>query len=100
MSEILGQPFIVTCNALTQKQISHINESSSTSYEKDRNIILEATKIEGKKLSDEVFRNKFGVYSNLEVVDKLFLAGEAQRIINEILELSGYLSDAVVEIKN
>lgn len=101
LSALLGEPFLLTCSTLTREQIRHIGE---TSGEDDRiAAILEGCRLEGKKLSDKAFLDKFGAVSGKEVVEKLFRGGEISGIYQALGDLSGYTADAVKaveEIKN
>lgn len=99
LSVMLGEPFKVTCMTLTEEQVNHVLEISK---ERDfkQNFILEACRIEGRRLNDKELLAKFGVPSAKEVVGKLFRPGEIAAIYNTINKLCGYSEDTVVEVKN
>ncbi|OOB77428.1 MAG: hypothetical protein BEN18_10275 [Epulopiscium sp. Nuni2H_MBin001] len=100
LSALFGQPFILTCLPLSQSQIQYISEVAKDHHTQKLYAVLEATKLDNKKFSDPIFREKFAVNKNLDVIEKLFLAGEIQAIYNEIQVISGFTVDAVREIKN
>lgn len=99
LSKILGEKFIVTCTLLTNEQMMHIAEISKTNIDIKLNAVLEACKIEGKKLNNEELMKKFNVVSAKELISKLFLPGEVYELYNIINDLSGYGKDAVKEVK-
>ena len=99
LSKILGEKFIVTCTLLTNEQMMHIAEISKTNIDIKLNAVLEACKIEGKKLNNEELMKKFNVVSAKELIGKLFLPGEVYELYNIINDLSGYGKDAVKEVK-
>ena len=99
LTKILGEKFIVTCTVLTNEQMMHIAEISKTNIDIKLNAVLEACKIEGKKLNNEELMKKFNVVSVKELIGKLFLPGEVYELYNIINDLSGYGKDAVKEVK-
>lgn len=99
LSKILGEKFIVNCTLLTNEQMMHIGEISKTNFDIKLNAVLEACKIEGKKLNNEELMKKFNVVSAKELISKLFLPGEVYELYNIINDLSGYGKDAVKEVK-
>lgn len=99
LTKILGEKFIVTCTLLTNEQMMHIGEISKTNFDIKLNAVLEACKIEGKKLNNEALMKKFNVVSAKELIGKLFLPGEVYELYNIINDLSGYGKDAVKEVK-
>lgn len=102
LTELLGEPFILTCSTLTREQIRHISETSGDEDDKVA-AILEGCRLEGRKLSDKALLDKFGVVSGKEVVEKLFRSGEISAIYQNLSALSGYAVDAVKaaeELKN
>lgn len=100
LSKVLDQPFIVTCKPLTNEQIAHIGEISKTNVDMKLNVVLEACRIEGKKLNGKELMGKFNVVRPLDLLDKLFLPGEISKLYDVVNEISGYTKDAVKEIKN
>ena len=99
LSAIFGEPFIVTVSAMTGEQFSHVMESTKDSEYKE-GIILEGCRVEGKKFSDKAFLDKFGEQKGINVVKRLFRAGEINNLYGQISYLSGYGNDAVAEVKN
>ena len=99
LSDIVGEPFVVTCAALTEDQMVHVSEISKEGDFR-ANILLESCRIEGRRLSDKELLNKLGVASGKDAIKALFSAGEISIIYSTINRLSGYDEDAVTEVKN
>ncbi len=99
LTELLGAPFILTCSTLTREQIKHVSEVSGEDDDKVA-AILEGCRLEGRKLSDKVLLDKFGVVSGKEVVEKLFRSGEISAIYQNLSALSGYTVDAVKTVED
>lgn len=106
LSEILKEPFTVTCQALTPDEFSNLQNSVSVSQDGnidvDKNIQVQ-TVIAG--VSDPQFTNQkviehFKAVNSTEAVNNLLLPGEIQGIYTEITKLSGFGKDAVKEVKN
>ena len=100
LSKLIGEPFIVTLTPLTSEQFSYIGEMSKNDTDIRCNAVLEACKIEKKKISCQELLDKFGVVTGREVLEKLFLVGEIGEIYNKISDMSGYGRKTVEEIKN
>lgn len=100
LSKALGENFLIECRPLTNSQIEHIGEISKSNSEMKLNAILEACRIEGKKLNHKQLMEKFGVVTPMDLLNKLLLPGEIFELYNAVNELSGYSKDAVKEIKN
>lgn len=98
LSDIVGEPFVVTCAALTEDQMVHVSEISKEGDFR-ANILLESCRIEGRRLSDKELLNKLGVASGKDAIKKLFSAGEISIIYSTINRLSGYDDGAVTEVK-
>ncbi len=80
-------------------------ETDTTAYRSE--LIIMATVPEDKKIwSDKRIMDAFGLVSQLEVVDKVLRAGEKDRVVDKIGEISGYSEDedgedeAVETLKN
>ena len=99
LSTHFGEPFIVTCATMSIDQFQHVVETSKEEDYK-AGIVLEGCRIDGKKFSDAVWLNALGVQKGIDVVKKLFRAGEIQKLHNTVSLLSGYGDDAVAEVKN
>lgn len=99
LSDIVGEPFVVTCAALTEDQMVHVSEISKEGDFR-ANILLESCRIEGRRLSDKELLNKLGVASGKDAIKALFSAGEISIIYSTINRLSGYDDGAVTEVKN
>lgn len=100
LTKILGEKFIVSCRPLTNEQVTHIGEVSKNNTDIKLNSVLEACRIEGKKLNSKALIDKFKVATPLELLNKLFLPGEIFELYNIVNEISGYGKDSVSEIKN
>ena len=100
LSETFGEPFIVTCMPITQKQLTYVAENAKTLQEQRVYFILECCRVEGKKFSDKVFLDWTGCLKGEDVIRKMFRTGEMSRLYDKISELSGYGEDAVAELKN
>lgn len=100
LSEIMGEPFLVTCKPLGHEQVIHLSEISKDDRDMRLNSILESCEVEGKSFSHDVFTSKLGTPSGKEVVEKLLRAGEVWELYRIINKMSGYGSDVVEEVKN
>ncbi|MBV4423242.1 phage tail assembly chaperone [Clostridium tyrobutyricum] len=106
LSEVLGEPFIVTCQALTADEQEEIQDNVSVNADgevsSDKNIQIE-TVLHGVKDPD-LYNKKvieyFGAATAYDAVKKIFLPGEVTSIYNTITKISGFSKDAVKEIKN
>lgn len=99
LSKVFGEPFIVTCQAMTSEQFYHVVETTKEGDFKAA-IILESCRVEGKKFTENAFLEKFGVAKGIDVVKKLFRAGEMNTLYGTTSLLSGFGEDAVAEVKN
>lgn len=64
-------------------------ETDTTAYRSE--LIILATVAEDKKIwSDKRLMDAFGVVSQLDVVDKVLRAGEKDRVVDKINEISGF----------
>lgn len=95
LSKILGKNLILDVRALTSQELEIIEGKNI--YEK---YIIKAVTLEGKKLTDPILLNKFGVKDPLKIVNKLFNAGEIFNLYKKISKLSGFDEESVEEIKN
>lgn len=106
LSEALGEPFVVTCQALTADEQEEIQENVSVNTDgeisADKNIQIE-TVLHGVKDPD-LYSKKvieyFGAATAYDAVKKIFLPGEVTSIYNTITRLSGFSKNSVKEIKN
>lgn len=98
LSKVLGQKFEIEIHGLTSKKINELLDMETKDV---RNFtILEAVKVDGKKLNNSKLMEKFGVVEPQDLLNKIFTSGELDAIYKQINELSGYKKDAVIEIKN
>lgn len=100
LSKIFGEPFIVTCSPISQKQMEYVAENAKTMQEQRIYFILECCKVEGKKFSDKAFLDWTNSLKGEDVVKKMFYSGEIYALYSEVSKLSGYGEDAVAELKN
>lgn len=106
LSEVLGEPFLVTCQALTGTEFEELQKnisiSASGEVDLDKNIQVNTviTGVKDPDLSNQKFIEKFGAINAAEAVSALFLPGEVSSIYATITELSGFGKQSVVEIKN
>lgn len=100
LSDVIGEPFYVTCKPLSNEQVSHIGEISKKETDMRLHVVLEACSIEGKPINNKELLDKLGVLTGKEAVEKLFLPGEIYALFDFVQEISGYGRNAVEEIKN
>ncbi len=100
LSKVFGEPFIVTCRPITQKQLTYVAEAAKTVQEQRVYFVLECCRVEGRKFSDKAFLDWTGCLKGEDVVKKLFRTGEISTLYSKISELSGYGNEAVAELKN
>ncbi|MCG8481966.1 MAG: XkdN-like protein [Clostridia bacterium] len=109
LSALLGEPTIFTAKALTAAEYDTIQEKAYSLLSKNKNKEINANLlqtmivIEGIKepnLKDKELREKFGVPTPKELVEKLLAPGEIINLFNIISELSGFGEDVIDEIKN
>ena len=106
LSALLGEPFTVTCQALTATEFSDLQNSVSVTQDGnidiDKNIQVE-TVIAGVKdpqFTKQQVIEHFKAVNAREAVNNIFLPGEVQAIYTEITKLSGFGKDSVKEVKN
>lgn len=112
LTEVLGQKFIVRCEAVSVAKYEEIQEQTmkfDDDGKPDLNIndmqvftIMEGViDGEGKRLfSNKELQKKFGAPTPKELVRKLLLSGEISKIYSTISDLSGFKKGSVEEIKN
>lgn len=100
LSAAFGEPFIVTCAPISQKQLAYVAEAAKNMQEQRIHFVLECCRVEGKKFTDKAFLDWTGCFKGEEVVKKLFRTGEISGLYNKVSELSGYGEDAIKELKN
>ena len=100
LSKVFGEPFIVTCSPISQKQLSYVSEAAEGTQDQSLYFVLECCRVEGKKFSDKAFLDWTGCLKGVEVVRKLFRMGEINKLYHKIGDMSGYGDDAVAELKN
>lgn len=120
LSEALGAPFVVRCEALTPDTYEDVQENAITIKGKDvdldMNTLQMLTVIEGVKatavdengnrvaagllLKNKDLLSRFKAPTPKELCRKLFLSGEVANMYNAITKLSGFSETAVKELKN
>lgn len=100
LSELFGEPFVVTCTPISQKQLAYVAENAKNPQEEKVLFLQECCRVEGKKFSDKAWLDWTGCMKGEDVVRTIFRTGEISNIYNKISKLSGYGVDAVKEVKN
>lgn len=111
LTETYGNPFIVTCKALTPERYEEVQDMAVNVQGKDVDLDVSLLQlfvvIEGvvDDAGKSLFKNKdlmakFKAQTPKELVRKIFLSGEITNVYTEIAKLSGFGDDAVKEVKN
>ena len=120
LSETLGAPFVVRCNALSQDKHEELQdlavEIKGKDVDLDVNKLQILTIIEGVEalvpdakgelvaagllLKNDELKSKFKAATPKELAKALFMPGEIAKLYNAISELSGFSDEAVKEVKN
>lgn len=105
LSELLGQPCIFTCKALTADEMDEIQEMvlEIKTQEVDVPEMQLMTILKGvadPDLKNEALLKHYDVPTPKELVRKLLLPGEVTKVYTAISDLSGYGEGAVKEVKN
>ena len=100
LSKVFGEPFIVTCMPINEKGIAYVSEMANNFEEQKIYTLLECCRVEGKHFRDKAFLEWTGALKEADVVKKLFLPGEIQKLYSKVSTLSGYGNDAITELKN
>ena len=100
LSKLFDEPFIVTCTPISEKSIAYVSEMANSFEEQKTYTLQECCRVEGKRFNDKAFLEWTGAMTEAEVVKKLFLPGEVQKLYNKVSTLSGYGNDAITELKN
>ena len=90
LSDLIGEPFVLEINPLTQEQIDYIGEAKGKQNDDQYLTVLESVRLEGCKLTDKRLLEKFKVHTGVDLLRQLFLPGELQSIYLMIIELTGY----------
>ena len=100
LTKVFGEPFIVTCTPISQKQLAYVAENANTVQEQRVLFIQECCRVEGKKFTDKAFLEWTGCLKGEDVIRKMFRTGEISKLYEKISELSGYGENAIEELKN
>ncbi len=111
LSEHFGEPFIVTCRALTPDKYEEVQDLAvvikGKDVEIDMNLLQLFVVIEGTMDSsgELLFKNKeimkkFKILTPKDLCKKLLLSGEITHLYSTISNLSGFGDEAVDEVKN
>ena len=111
LSDILGEPFIVTLRAVSADKWEEIQDMaldiSTNDIDVDTGALQTFTVMEcvyddeGNQLAkNKELMAKFGVRTPKDLVKALFLSGEITHIYSEVATLSGFSDDSIAEVKN
>ena len=111
LSEALGDPFILTCQALTPEKYEEIQDMALSVSGKDVDLDVSQLQLftvmegvvdaEGKPLfKSKELRDKYKVPTPKEVVKKVLLSGEIVAVYTVIAKLTGFDDTAVKQVKN
>ena len=110
LSNILGQPFILTLKAISSKRYTEIQGMAVRVKKNGSNeinlyqlqILTLGDGIQSPSLNSPELLKHFNVASPADLLNKLLLAGEISDIAGEISKLSGYdnIEENVEEVKN
>ena len=111
LSEALGDPFILTCQALTPEQYEEVQDMALSVSGKDVDLDVSQLQLftvmegvvdaEGKPLfKSKELRDKYKVPTPKEVVKKVLLSGEIVAVYTVIAKLTGFDDTAVKQVKN
>ena len=103
LSGIAGEPFFVTLKAVPGDKWNDIAGSVSgaddaANYRSSKHLLLAG--MVDPKLSDHDLQEAYGAATPLDLMEKLFLAGEIMRLAGEVTDLSGFGGDPEAEVKN
>lgn len=111
LTEIFGEPFILTCQALSPEKYEEVQDMAVSVKGKDVDLDVSQLQLftvmegvigaDGKPLfKNAELRTKYKVPTPKEVVRKILLSGEITAVYTEIAKLSGFGDGAVKEVKN
>ena len=107
LSDIAGQPFIVTIQAIPGRRMMALSGSSydkngALNYEKayDANIRIVLAGVVDPELKNEDLQKAFGAPTPAVLVERIFKGGEIAMLSDEISHLSGFQNNAEDDIKN
>lgn len=101
LSGIAGEPFMVTLKAVSGDKWSDIVETlgvNAGNYKSSKHLLLSG--MVDPKLSDHALQEAYGAVTPLDLMEKLFTAGEIMNLAAEVTDLSGLGENAVAEVKN
>ncbi|WP_042348249.1 phage tail assembly chaperone [Bacillus massiliigorillae] len=101
-------PFVLDVSGLSQPEVEEITDqilktdaNGKPFYDNAERIYLMLIKgIKNIDLKSTKLMEYFGVKTPYDLIKKLFLPGEIDKIDSAINELSGYKGDAITEVKN
>ena len=107
LSELIGEPFMVRCTAITGDRYSEltsvaVSKSGKFEYEKayKANVLVALESIVEPDLKNEELQKHFNCRTPKELLEKLLNGGEISKIADISTELSGFGNDTDEEIKN
>ena len=103
LSGIAGQPFFVKLKAVPGNKWNDIagsidHKDDAANYESSKHLLLAG--MADPNLRDKDLQEVYGAASPLDLMEKLFLAGEIMSLAAEVTDLSGFGGDAEDEVKN
>lgn len=103
LSGIAGQPFNVKLKAVPGEKWNDIagtvdSADDAANYKSSKHLLLAG--MVDPNLKDHDLQEAYGAASPLELMEKLFLAGEIMKLAAEVTDLSGFGGDPETEVKN
>ena len=103
LSGIAGQPFNVKRKAVPGEKWNDIagtvdSADDAANYKSSKHLLLAG--MVDPNLKDHDLQEAYGAASPLELMEKLFLAGEIMKLAAEVTDLSGFGGDPEIEVKN
>jgi len=103
LSAIAGQPFKVKLQAVPGDKWNDIagtvsGADDATNYKSSKHLLLVG--MVDPDLKSHELQEAYGAASPLDLLEKLFLAGEIMNIAAEVTDLSGFGGDPETEVKN
>lgn len=107
LTELLGEPFVVCCQAIDGRRYFELVTSATTDEGKiddtkvyDANELVALEGITVPDLKNEELQKHFSCRTPKELLEKLFNGGEITKIADTVTDLSGYGKNSDKEIKN
>ena len=103
LSSKVGAPFIVKLKAISGEKFNAIasridRENDAANYTSSKHLLLES--MVEPDLRDHALQEHFGAATPLDLMEKIFLAGEIMQLASDVTDLSGFGGNIEAEIKN